>query len=465
MKKIKKIYVIFFMILLLLPLILFNWKDDYISLIDNRPLKKFPNKENFGENDKTNYIQSYINDRIGGREKIISIYTILNDKIFNLLEHPTYTYGKEGYIFFKMEPNIKYNEYHKKFAKTIKKIQVYCEEREVPFYFVFSPEKKYIYSEYLPEGVNYNREWVNIFFKELKNLGINYIDNSDFLKEKAKKEFVFNKKYDAGHWNDLGAFLGMNNVYKEIQKKVPQILLLTETQYNKISKLEKSLPVSYFEINEEVPEWELKEDYEDITAQYINEIKINSSFSHFKYYKNLSQKAEDSLKILVFQGSYLNNRGKFVIPVAKEYVAIHNYQNVLDIPYYINIFKPDLVIFEVAEYTFLDSYFSYEKMQKIDFPPFLNENKKNNAKIISAKEINMRLSIEEGDKISKITLHGLPQNIRYVYLSTKNETYDFIRKGTSAFELSLLKEALRKNLEFHIFYITNKGEVYKVLNN
>ena len=124
MKKIKKIYVIFFMILLLLPLILFNWKDDYISLIDNRPLKKFPNKENFGENDKTNYIQSYINDRIGGREKIISIYTILNDKIFNLLEHPTYTYGKEGYIFFKMEPNIKYNEYHKKFAKTIKKIQI-----------------------------------------------------------------------------------------------------------------------------------------------------------------------------------------------------------------------------------------------------------------------------------------------------------------------------------------------------
>ncbi|EGQ78353.1 hypothetical protein HMPREF9094_2402, partial [Fusobacterium animalis ATCC 51191] len=59
-------------------------------------------------------------DRIGGRERIINLYTELNDKVFNLLVHPTYTYGKDGYIFFKMKRNIEYEEYHRKFAETIK---------------------------------------------------------------------------------------------------------------------------------------------------------------------------------------------------------------------------------------------------------------------------------------------------------------------------------------------------------
>lgn len=464
MKQLKKLFIIFFMILLFLPLIFFNWKDDYVSLIDNRELKKFPNKENLNGNDITNYIQNYINERIGGREKIINLYTELNDKFFNLLVHPTYTYGKDGYIFFKMQRNIEYQEYHRKFAKTIKKIQTYCEERGVPFYFVFSPEKKYVYSEYLPKGVNYSREWVDRFIEDLKELGVNFIDNSDFLKEKAKEGFVFNKKYDAGHWNDLGAFLGMNNAYEKIHQKNPNLLILSENYYDKLSKVEESLPVSYFKINEEVPNWELKVNYEDMTEQYVNEVKLDNSFTHFNYYKNLNQEAENSLKLLIFHGSYLNSRGKFVIPAVKEYIGVHNYQNVLDIPYYFNIFKPDLVIFEVAEYTLLDEYFSYEKMKQLDFPVFLDDYKKSQAKTISDIDIlnyDMKFNIEEGNKITKITLSGLPRNIKYIYLSIKGKTYDFMKVDDSVYELSLLKEILEENPKYEIFYMTNKGEVYR----
>ena len=464
MKQLKKLFIIFFMILLFLPLIFFNWEDNYVSLIDNRALKKFPNKENLAGGDITDYVQSYINDRIGGRERIINLYTELNDKVFNLLVHPTYTYGKDGYIFFKMKRNIEYEEYHRKFAETIKKIQTYCEERGVPFYFVFSPEKKYVYSEYLPKGVNYNREWVDRFIEDLKELGVNFIDNSDFLKEKAKEEFVFNKKYDAGHWNDLGAFLGMNNVYEKIHQKNPNLLILSENYYDKLSKVEESLPVSYFKINEEVPNWELKVNYEDITEQYVNEVKLDNSFTHFNYYKNLNQEAENSLKLLIFHGSYLNSRGKFVIPAVKEYIGIHNYQNVLDIPYYFNIFKPDLVIFEVAEYTLLDQYFNYEKMEQLDFPVFLDDYKKNQAKTISDIDIlnyDMRFNIEEGDKIAKITLSGLPKNTKYVYLSIKGETYDFMKVDDSIYELSLLKEVLEEKQKYEIYYMTNKGAIYR----
>ena len=298
----------------------------------------------------------------------------------------------------------------------------------------------------------------------MKELGVNFIDNSDFLKEKAKEEFVFNKKYDAGHWNDLGAFLGMNNVYEKIHQKNPNLLILSENYYEKLSKVEESLPVSYFKINEEVPNWELKVNYEDITEQYVNEVKLDNSFTHFNYYKNLNQEAENSLKLLIFHGSYLNSRGKFVIPAVKEYIGIHNYQNVLDIPYYFNIFKPDLVIFEVAEYTLLDQYFSYEKMEQLDFPMLLDDYKKNQAKTISDIDIlnyDLKFNIEEGDKIAKITLSGLPKNIKYVYLSIKGETYDFMKVDDSVYELSLLKEVLEEKQKYEIYYMTNKGEVYR----
>lgn len=464
MKKLKKLFIITFIILLFLPLIFFNWKNEYISTIDNRALKKFPNKENLNGTDVTDYIQDYINDRIGGREKIINTYTVLNDKLFNIMEHPTYTYGKNGYIFFKMGRNIEYQEYHRQFAETIKKIQVYCEERGIPFYFVFNPEKKYVYSQYLPEGVNYNRNWVNKLMSDLDELEVNYIDNSDFLKEKAEKEFVFNKKYDAGHWSDLGAFLGMNNVYKKIHQENPKFLMLSENYYDKFSKIEESLPVSYFKINEEVPNWELKVNYEDISEQYINEVKRNNSFGYFGYYKNLSQEAKDSLKLLIFCGSYLNSRWKFAIPTAKEYIGIHNYQNILDIPYYFNIFKPDLVIFEVAEYTITDRYFSTKKMSQLDFPPFLDEYKKSQAKMISDIDIlnyDIKFNIEEGNKITKLTLSGLPRNAKYVYLSIKDKTYDFMKVDDFIYELSLLKEVLEENQKYEIFYMTDEGEIYR----
>ena len=196
----------------------------------------------------------------------------------------------------------------------------------------------------------------------------------------------------------------------------------------------------------------------------MNEVKLDNSFTHFNYYKNLNQEAENSLKLLIFHGSYLNSRGKFVIPAVKEYIGVHNYQNVLDIPYYFNIFKPDLVIFEVAEYTLLDEYFNYEKMKQLDFPVFLDDYKKSQAKTISDIDIlnyDMKFNIEEGNKITKITLSGLPRNIKYVYLSIKGKTYDFMKVDDSVYELSLLKEILEENPKYEIFYMTNKGEVYR----
>lgn len=40
-----------------------------------------------------------------------------------------------------------------------------------------------------------------------------------------------------------------------------------------------------------------------------------------------------------------------------EYIAVHNYENVINMEYYFEMFQPDCVIFEVAEYAVSNAFF------------------------------------------------------------------------------------------------------------
>lgn len=142
MKILRTLTVILFLLVLLIPVFMFNFEEDAISEIDNRQLQANPFlPEELSQGDLTENIENYINDRIGLRDEMILGYTVLNDRVFGKMVHPSYSYGKEGYIFGGGLESIEYGEYHKVFAEMIKEIQDYCQERSVPFVFVFEPAK------------------------------------------------------------------------------------------------------------------------------------------------------------------------------------------------------------------------------------------------------------------------------------------------------------------------------------
>ena len=136
------LYCIFFILIIGIPLVSINTKKNVVSDIDNRALAELPT---FGEEGFTNNFEEYLADRIGGRNWMINAYAVLNDRIAGELTHPTYTYGKNGYVFFHMPNNIEYDDFHKTFAEMVWKIQTYCEERGTKFYFIFDPEKISVY--------------------------------------------------------------------------------------------------------------------------------------------------------------------------------------------------------------------------------------------------------------------------------------------------------------------------------
>lgn len=440
MKKIKIITIIIFILLVMMPIVTFNRENEAVSVIDNRELATNPfSTENRAKEgyDLTESVEAYVNDRIGLRDKMILSYTVLNDRLFGKMVHPTYTYGRDGYIFFKMPRNQSYGDYQVAFADMVKKIQDYCEERNVPFLFVFNPSKISVLSEHLPAGVAYDNTWVDQFMDALDVREINYISNMELLKEKnAAGEAVFNQKYDAGHWNDLGAYYGVNHLLEALKKDIPQIHLNELAEFQVSEKLETTLPVSEFPIHENVPEILLKAELEDKTADYSDEVDRHPSYRGFGYYINKERLKEGSPKTLVFQGSYMNGRGaKYLQNSLGEYINVHDYQNVINFPYYFNIFKPDCVIFEVAEYTFSNGYFDSELMKKMSLNPPLFKARKSFDEFKTVKlDRETTVSVEQGKQLTKIRWTGAVEAMDSVWLLLGEQEFDMLKSSTSDIE-------------------------------
>ena len=428
MKRIKNVFNIIFIILLLIPLFFFNWKKDYISEIDNRKLSEFPSLAQINSDTFKN-ISNFFKDRLGFREDMITLYTNVHKNLLNTLVHPSYIYGKDNYVFFDLYQK-SFTDHTEHFVQSLNEVAKYIESRGAKFYVVLNPEKTSVYTEKLPEGL-----WLDTLEEKLTESNINWIDNVDVLKEKSKSEMVYNKQYDAGHWNDTGAFYGTNNILEFISKDFPNVHPHSKDDFTITEENRQYLPTSKIEVNELVPVYSLKEtNVEDLTGKYDLFINRDSQQNHFSYFKNNTEAANDLPKALVFQGSYLNGREKYLEDRFKEYIAIHNYQNIFDIDYYMNLFQPDIVIFEVAEYTIHDQYFSYEKMKEMKLNPPLNKD----ALLENVSKKNVTI---EGEVVSKVSFMDENDEIEFAYLKSNDDYYDF-RNKDKIFELSTLKTNL-----------------------
>ena len=405
MRKNKVIFIVIFLIVCITPILFLNKQEDFLSDIDNRYLT------NISEVDDFQSLSNYIDDRIGGRRRMIEFYHKFNKCLFNTYDHDEITEGKNGYLFPETEDNVVFTDYHEDFISFVEGINEYCEDRGIKFYFVFNPSKTSILSEYLPDGINFNCDWIDEFINKLKKRGITVVDNYRNFIEYEDRESLFNKEYDAAHWNDYGALFGTNNLFKEMKDDFDNIRLLEVGKdfYEGYEDIE-YLPNTVIKCDEKVVKLNLESEYIDKTEEYLDGILLQEEFNYFHYYSNENRELP---KILMFQGSYYDasGRSKFIVPNASDYIGVHNYRNIENYDYYINIFQPDCVIFEVAEYTLKEYYFSQWAMQNkktveaYDFSLPVN-------KINNEVEIDINLNGAYYD----IILTNVPHDIDYCYL-------------------------------------------------
>lgn len=453
----KKIFIIIFFLVLLIPTCFINLKENQISEIDNSKLPEISTIE-----DITTF-QDYFEKRIGFRKEMINTYTYLNDILFKEMVHPTYTYGTEGYVFFKLGNENHDDEYLDIFANFVKDMQNYVTQKGKYFLFIINPTKISVYSQYLPKGYNYTNYRINYLKKRLDELGVNYIDNTECLKKVSESEQVFNVKYDAGHWNETGTFYGMNNVYDKMQSDGVDISRLEVDDYVVLNQLKESLPVSEFKIHEEVPLYDIKKPHYTINSKYSESIEISKAHD---YYIETSKDNEDN-NLLFFRGSYMNSKEKFVAEKFANSYFIHNYDNSINFDYYFNITNPDIVLFETVEYAINENYYSREQMElkkyNKNYHNFEKWEKSDELVKINTDEIIKQIedNIKESIPLTKINLNE--ENFQYAYLGINEKIYDFCyEKGNAT--ITMDTELLKKSSNIKIIVVSEELGVQQIIS-
>ena len=125
--------------------------------------------------------------------------------------------------------------------------------------------------------------------------------------------------------------------------------------------------------------------------------------------------------MLVFQGSYYNERLQYFQSAFREYDAVHNYENLLDFDYYFNIFQPDCVILETAEYATNGTYFSYEGLAGKELNPVLDIEQYED-QFIDFSKVDHNVTME-GNLVT-VSLE-MPQEAQRAYLLMGGYQFDF----------------------------------------
>ncbi len=346
------------------PVVTMNHQKNFASQIDNTMLPEW-NSAEFKPAD----IDNYIDKRIGLRKEAIDANTVVYDKLFGELEHPTYYYGQDGYVFFQNLVGEIYapdTEHLSAFARYLRKVQDYCAERNVPFIYCINPSKSTVYHEYLPKGYVYDNRFLKTLQSELTKNGVNWISNAEVLEEKAKTEQVYNVAFDPGHWNDLGQFYGNNHLLSAVSQYFPAVKALTFDDFDIKDVIYKTNEGTYYETQETAKAFYRKEmQVEDITGAYEG-IVLHENFRGFACFKNTGD-ITGLPRTLFFHGSYYNRNRDFYKDRFAEAYSVHNYQNLLNFEYYFNIFQPECVLLESAEYATANYYFPFGKLRDKEF--------------------------------------------------------------------------------------------------
>lgn len=442
MKRIYIFKIIVFLTIIILPIININLKSDQVSEIDNRNLIEF---SEVLSGDFTTNAEIFIEDRIGFRTKIINAYTHGMDYLFNYMVHPSYQYGKDGYIFSKLSRESVYSEYQEVYSDYISKVQDYCEDRNIKFLYAVEPSKLTVYPEYLPNGVNYQNINLNYFLDLLKQKGVNYIYTGDSLIE-AKDEYqVFDKKFDANHWNETGAIVGISSILDRLNIMDSNVDKFDINNYSIGTKTNKTLPVSYFPINEETTVYNLKDTDIRSIDTFNGKIKISEKHRNFAHYINESN--PNAPKILVFAGSYFNDKHKFLTESFSEFILIHNYENIFNIDYYINLFDPDIVLFESTEYTHNSTYFNIDSMRDISY----------NEPLSNYSDLNKTQFTSVEDNFNKNDNGAVTD---FSFTLTNNETlYSYVAIGDRILDCKTITDDSDKQ---HIEFSVASSELYNI---
>ncbi|MBS6501035.1 MAG: alginate O-acetyltransferase [Clostridium sp.] len=289
--------------------------------------------------------------------------------------------------------------------------------------------------------------------------------------EDSKNEIVdsrgllYDKEYDARHWNETGAIIGISAILDRLNLLDSKVGTFDISKYEAKDYINDTLVASNFEINEKTTHYNLIEDNSIYIEDLENEIKRNESFRNFTHYKNEAN--PDAPRILIFAGSYFDDKEKFLTESFSELMKIHNYRNVLDYEYYINIFNPDIVLFESTEYTHFDFYFPDDEMEdKVHIKNLKNYKNLKEDNFVVTESNNLSNHINYNN-ITNFSIKIDSEDILFAYAYINNRILDCkINEidNQKYVEFSIMTSEIKDLNEFDLYFISKDEERYQKIS-
>lgn len=352
---------------LLAPMLTTNTKPNQISEIDNAYLAEFPALQ-LGSGVRRG-MEKYVEGRIGFRTEMITTYQIFRDRVFKKLVHPNYLGGKNGHVMGKDLITYQHldvsQEYVENFTDYVRSLNDFCQGRNVEFLFYLCPNKETIYPEYFPDGYNIKDQpnRTDRILERLDEKGVAHLDPRELFFSLKDEEQLYNVKYDALHWNRTGEFFGHQQIIHYLNGKFPEMGELDQDEFEVTQVLQPYLTNSRFRIDEMVPEYNLINTAAVQNSEIFNQIVVTNPKKYYVCYQNETALELGAPTVLIFGDSYFGGRTECYLNHCGEVVMLHT-TNMPNAEYYISVFQPDIVIYEVVERELGSSWDNFKKEKR-----------------------------------------------------------------------------------------------------
>ena len=376
------IFTLLFVILLFIPVLGIDTTKIIDSKTENRRMQTWPGLAADGSLNPL--YERYVEDRVLFRKEAVQLYGNLVYGLTGEFAETIHMEGKEGELFPAEDGYIRSYQHLATDDELINDLAVYLdrtssflESRGIIFVFMSGLDKKSVYDEDMPDylHVDYSRKSIlEALSDRLDERMVPYVIPVRELKdEKESGVRVYNKTFDATHWNGEGAYTGMKLLGQKIRSVAgdrgydPKDFPPLKRKWFKTGKKKMKLDFSVLDIYEEVPVFKLRKHFrkgvtEDKDFPGDLEHVEGVYAQHF-----ISENAASDKTLLIFGDSFIRERPEYLLPQYKNIYTVGR-QNYMYMEKYVDKLRPDVVVFEVAERAFVDDLYNYTELGNITYP-------------------------------------------------------------------------------------------------
>lgn len=226
----KKIFIISFLVILLIPIVSFNFFEKE-STSEKRTLASF---HHIIEDGHINYnffkqMDCFLSDRVGLKNQFVALYNKIEFDVLKVKGNENVLIGKDKWLFLINQVSGNYSDFMKEnlvsdeqaelFSQNILSIQNWCKQNDIKFLFVIAPNKHSIYPEKYslkrPSGITRSDQLT----EKLNQNNINYLFNRDLLLDSKNNEKDILYYETDTHWNELGSYLSFLSIQENLENQ------------------------------------------------------------------------------------------------------------------------------------------------------------------------------------------------------------------------------------------------------